>query len=128
MNIGNLITGIQHIGIPTSKYDLTISFYKSLGFSVISSELNRGNRVAFLKLKNCLLEVYEVNETNVAVGAINHFALDVTNIKILFNFVQSKNFVVLDSEIQELPFWEKGIRYFSIKGPNNEILEFCQIN
>ena len=27
----------------------------------------------------------------------------------------------------ELPFWEKGIRYFNIKGPNEEVVEFCEI-
>ena len=33
-----------------------------------------------------------------------------------------------DTEIQSIPtFWEKGIRYFNIYGPNGETIEFCQI-
>ena len=28
--------------------------------------------------------------------------------------------------IEELPFWENGVKFFMIKGPNEERIEFCQ--
>ncbi|ETI99992.1 MAG: hypothetical protein Q611_LSC00172G0001, partial [Leuconostoc sp. DORA_2] len=36
--------------------------------------------------------------------------------------------MLVDQEIQSIPtFWENGIRYFNILGPNQETIEFCQI-
>ena len=32
------IKGIQHIGIPTQKYQETLDFYRSLGFDIINQE------------------------------------------------------------------------------------------
>ena len=33
-----------------------------------------------------------------------------------------------DTEIQHIDgFWEHGIRYFNVYGPNGETIEFCQI-
>lgn len=128
MNMENFITGIQHIGIPTKKYERTVSFYESLGFAFINCEINNGGRIAFLKLQNCVLEIYEEKEVHDFAGAIDHFALDVTNIDAVFNMAKSRGLNISDSEIRELPFWENGIRYFLVKGPNNEMIEFCQIN
>ena len=42
------IKGIQHIGIPTQKYQETLDFYRSLGFEIINQENYQGHRVAFL--------------------------------------------------------------------------------
>ena len=33
----------------------------------------------------------------------------------------------MEDEIQFLPFWEKGFRYFKVLGPNHEPVEFGQI-
>ena len=30
-------------------------------------------------------------------------------------------------EIESLPFWEKGVRFFKVLDPNNAPVEFCQI-
>ena len=34
---------------------------------------------------------------------------------------------MIDDHVMSLPFWEKGIRYFNIEGPNHEVLEFCEV-
>ena len=46
------IKGIQHIGIPTQKYQETLDFYRSLGFEIINQENYQGHRVAFLRIHN----------------------------------------------------------------------------
>lgn len=33
---------------------------------------------------------------------------------------------MLDAEIQFLPFWENGVRFFTIVGSNKEKIEFSQ--
>ena len=34
---------------------------------------------------------------------------------------------MLTPGINSLPFWEKGIKFFIIEGPNRERIEFCEI-
>ena len=36
-------------------------------------------------------------------------------------------YTMLDKEVQFLPFWEKGVRFFTILGPNGEKVEFSQM-
>lgn len=69
------IKGIQHIGIPTQKYQETLDFYRSLGFEIINQENYQGHRVAFLRIHNVMLEVYESETTADATGSIDHIAL-----------------------------------------------------
>ena len=33
---------------------------------------------------------------------------------------------MLDDHIRFLPFWEYGIKFFTIAGPNREEIEFCE--
>ena len=64
------IKGIQHIGIPTQKYQETLNFYRSLGFETINQENYQGHRVAFLRIHNVMLEVYESETTADATDSI----------------------------------------------------------
>lgn len=125
------ITGIQHIGLPTQKLEETLCFYEALGFersfqtSLCLAE--RQQRVCFLKRANLVMEVYEEKVTAGAPGAIDHIALDVTDIDKVFDEVQALGYKSLEGEVKELPFWEKGVRFFTISGPNGEKVEFSQM-
>ncbi|MDR3170635.1 MAG: VOC family protein, partial [Treponema sp.] len=59
-------------------------------------------------------------------GAIDHIAIDTTDIDAAFAEVTKSGLTVV-SAIQSLPFWDKGIKFFKIEGPNKELIEFCQI-
>lgn len=74
------IKGIQHIGIPTQKYQETLNFYRSLGFETINQENYQGHRVAFLRIHNVMLEVYESETTADATDSIDHIALSVEKV------------------------------------------------
>ena len=82
------IKGIQHIGIPTQKYQETLDFYRSLGFEIINQENYQGHRVAFLRIHNVMLEVYESETTADATGSIDHIALSVEKVDQLFRKMQ----------------------------------------
>ena len=99
MEILNLLTGIQHVGIPTKDIKRTIEFYERLGFNVALATQNGQQSVAFMQLKD---------------------------IDKVFAFVKSLGVELLNQEVQALPFWEKGVRFFTIVGPNNEKIEFCE--
>ena len=60
-------------------------------------------------------------------GAINHFAINCTDIDGAYKLAQEKGYKVVSEGIEALPFWEKGIRFFIIEGPNKERGEIDQI-
>lgn len=126
MNLSNYATGIQHIGIPTNDIQETVSFYLSLGFSVAFSANNQGEEVRFLQFKNLMIETYQNGKATLSSGAIDHIAIDVTNIDELFEDIKAAGYTMVDQQVNSLPFWEKGVRFFTILGPNKEKIEFCQ--
>lgn len=127
MNFSALVNGIQHVGLPTGDFDGTVRFYTGLGFTVAYSTLNGGSRVAFLSLKNLVIETYESKEAAMRPGAIDHIALDVNDVDAVFAILKEGNYRLLDQKVQYLPFWSHGVRFFTIEGPNSEKIEFSQM-
>ena len=127
MDIKSFCTGIQHIGIPTDDIEKTISFYTGLGFDVALRTSNGDEQVAFLRLKNLTIETYQNHQAALKPGAIDHIAIDVKDIDALFAQVNAGGYDLLDSQVNSMPFWSNGIRYFTMLGPNAEKIEFCEI-
>lgn len=124
------ITGIQHIGLPTNDMEKTIAFYKTLGFEVASETMLPTDRVCFLKLKDICIETYQsLGQPNAKGfdGAIDHISVDVDDIEATWEAVKAAGLTPMGEEIEFLPFWEKGVRFFKVLGPNHEPVEFCQI-
>ena len=129
MTLKELCTGIQHIGIPTGNMGATLVFYKELGFEIVHSNTipDTTNQVFFLQLHNIVIEAYEDDNPAMVYGAIEHIALDVSDIEETYQMICDKNLNTLNDTIHNLPFWDKGIKYFIIEGPNKEKVEFNQI-
>lgn len=123
-----LIVDLQHIGIPTNNIQQTILFYQKLGFEAAYQTINQktGEKVAFLKYKDIVIETYENQSAALKSGAIDHIALNVLDIEAAFSEAKKNDFTLLDNEVNELPFWDNGVRFFTILGPNNEKVEFSQ--
>ena len=122
------IAGIAHIGLPTNNITKTIEFYKNLGFEVVMETYNQkaGEKVAFLQIKNYCIECYENGQAAMQDGAYQHVALDVENIEEMYQRICENQYEVITDGVEELPFWENGVKFFMIKGPNQERIEFCQ--
>ena len=39
----------------------------------------------------------------------------------------SNCFKILGLQVESLPFWENGVKFFTIEGPNREKVEFCEM-
>lgn len=129
MKLMDFVTGIQHIGIPTNDLKATKDFFTSLGFEVVYETVNPSGNVpvTFLQAGDILIETYENGKAAMARGAIDHIALNVPDIEPVYALAKKSGYKFLESdEIVDLPFWEKGIRYFLIEGPNKEAVEFLQ--
>lgn len=124
----NYTTGIQHIGIPTNNLNETIAFYKKLGFEAALETVNEeaGERVAFLKLKTLVIETYENKAATLKSGAIDHIAINVFDITKTYEYIENANLNTTGDTIHFLPFWDNGVKFFTIEGPNMEKIEFSQ--
>jgi len=128
MTLTDLMTGIQHVGIPTNDIEKTIAFYEALGFQNLYRTRNKAadEEVCFLQMKNLCIETYQNRKAALRAGAVDHIAIDVTDIEKAYQMVQKLGCTFFEEGISSLPFWERGIRYFILLGPNQEKIEFCQ--
>ena len=116
------VTGIQHLGIPTRNIRATMDFYRNLGFETIWEN----GEVAFMQLGTLVIETYLAEETAQRNGAIDHVALNVNDIEAAWRDAQACGYETQDTEINFLPFFERGVKFFTIIGPNREKVEFNQ--
>ena len=80
----------------------------------------------FLKLGDLVIEAYECDSTSMSYGAIEHIAINVTDIEAVYNLVCRHDLNTLNDQIHFLPFWDNGVKFFTIEGPNKEKVEFSQ--
>lgn len=120
--------GIQHVGIPTNDIETTIQFFEKLGFETALRTINEeaGEKVAFLRLHSLVIETYENKAAKLEAGAIDHVAIDVKDIEKVYELVNRTGLNKMQDTIHFLPFWENGVKFFTIEGPNEEKIEFSQ--
>lgn len=133
----NNFSGLQHIGIPVSDVDRSMAFYDRLGFdNVMRKDFDDGTgtvRVAMMKRSDVVIELYQLPPDKLTMirgradGRIDHIAFDVEDIENAFEELKRAGLTPLQEAPVKLDFWERGCRYFSIRGPDGEILEFNQI-
>lgn len=126
MSLKEQINGLQHIGVPTKNMEETIAFYGKLGFEIAFETVNDGDRVVFLKFGSLVIETYESKDATMKSGAIDHIALDVKDIEKIYELINQEGLNSTQDTIHFLPFWENGVKFFTIEGPNKEKVEFSQ--
>lgn len=125
MKLSDSVTGLQHVGIPSDDLQKSIAFYEALGFTKIYETPNGEENVAFMTLGALVIELYGNREVKGKNGAIDHIALNSTDIDASYAACKELGLTFYE-HITTLPFWANGIRYFSIAGPCKEIIEVCQ--
>ncbi len=130
------VTGFQHLGLPVTNIEQSLSFYEQLGFTVIMSTTLPADaepiQVRMMKLGDFVLELYQLTgaeREEIASrtdGHVDHFALDVDDIEATLAAVRAAGLETIEDAPVFLPFWEQGIRYFIVRGPDGERVEFCE--
>ena len=128
MNLREQLNGVQHIGIPTNDIENTIEFYQKLGFEIAFRTVNEeeNEKVVFLKLHTLVIETYENKAAVMQSGAIDHIAIDVKDIEKVYAMINQAGLNSTQDTVHFLPFWENGVKFFTIEGPNKEKVEFSQ--
>ena len=134
---GNL-QGLQHLGIPVTDLERSKAFYMQLGFSeAMRTDIPRQSepvRVAMMQHENFTIELYQLDQerrqeiAKRSDGHIDHVALNVLNIEQAYAEIKSAGLEILEDNAPVfLPFWEHGVKYFTVRGPDGEKIEFNQI-
>jgi lactoylglutathione lyase len=133
----DFIHKIQHIGIPAHNLEISIPFYERLGFeNVMESpfEFDGGyGTCVMMKNHEVIVELYQMPDKQLAEikqrknGHVDHFAIDVSDVDLAFDTLKKAGFEILESTPTFLPFWKNGTRFFNVKGPSGETIEFNQI-
>ena len=128
MNLREQLNGVQHIGIPTNDIEKTIEFYQKLGFEIAFQTVNEeaNEIVVFLKLYTLVIETYENKAAAMQAGAVDHIAIDVKDIEKVYAMINQAGLNSTQDTVHFLPFWENGVKFFTIEGPNKEKVEFSQ--
>ncbi len=126
--LGDFALGLQHVGLPTNDLKATIAFYEGLGFETVYQVKNEaaGEDVAFLRLKNLTIEAYENGQAAMQSGAIDHIAIDVDDVEAAYRLAQEQGYQIVSNGVEFLPFWQNGVKFFILLGPNQERVEFNQ--
>lgn len=132
---GNL-TGPQHLGIPVTDIARSKEFYGRLGFrEAMHAEVPEGTgtiKVAMMDLNGFIIEIYQYPPEELpgirsrTDGHIDHIALNVRDVDKAFQELRAAGLNVVEKEPVFLPFWEKGVRFFNVLGPDGERVEFAE--
>jgi catechol 2,3-dioxygenase-like lactoylglutathione lyase family enzyme len=134
---GNL-RGLQHIGLPVTNLERSKDFYAQLGFEeAMRTDLPRASeavQVAMMKHEGLTVELYQLEQrerqgiAKRTDGHIDHIALDVMDIEQAYIEIRAAGLEILEADAPVfLPFWEHGVKFFTIRGPDGEKVEFNQI-
>lgn len=134
---GNL-QGLQHLGLPVTNLERSKDFYARLGFSeAMRTDIQPQSeviRVAMMQHENFTIELYQLGQEDLqeiakrADGHIDHVALIVLDIEQAYAEIKAAGLEILeDNAPVYLPFWEHGVKYFTVRGPDGEKIEFNQI-
>jgi len=133
---GNL-QGLQHIGLPVVDLARSRAFYAGLGFyEIMTAEFQvdgQTGHVAMMERESVVLELYQMPPGHLAEirsrgdGRIDHIAFSVADVDAAYAELKAAGLAPCEPEPVFLKFWDKGCRFFTIRGPDGERLEFNQI-
>jgi len=130
----NNLNGWAHLGIPTTNIIASNDFYHQFGFKEIMRAAipteEEAIQVLMLEKDGFILEIYQMVGLDLEEvrarcdGHIDHIALDVNNVEEAFRELTNAGFNPLEETPVFLPFHEKGVKYFNVRGPDGEKIEF----
>lgn len=132
------LQGIQHLAFFVTDLDRSKSFYEQFGFvEKLGSEIPAEPepvKLSFVELNGLTLELVELSGEmhsqvgNREDGHVDHVALNVKDIDKAYAELTNAGFKALEEDAPVfLPLWENGTKYFTIRGPDGEKVEFSQI-
>lgn len=128
----------QHLGIFVTNLERSRKFYEQFGFEQILKYEGPMEpepvKLCFLRFNHLTLELVELPgdlKKEVAArsdGHIDHIALNVRDVDKAYKELTAAGFKALEENAPVfMPLWEKGTKFFTVRGPDGEKVEFSQI-
>ena len=129
--------GLLHIGMPVVSTAEAIRWYcDNMGFELVYETVYQGHEipenVAFIRRGNVTYELYELlggkerEEVQTSPKLIDHIAYQVKDVEKAYEEAKRLG-LNIKKEIQDLPFWEHGCRYFMVTTANGDTVEYMQM-
>ena len=130
------VTGLAHIGVFTEDINVSKKFYvDTLGFELdFETTLDKGQghrlKVAFVKAGSMVLELLQHTDVSKmkrgSDGAVNHLAMEVSNIEAVIRDYRQKGIEFETDEPIFLPDLYNGVKVGFFSGPSGERLELFE--
>ena len=130
------LNGWAHLGIPVTDIVKSKNFYFQFGFKeIMYAEIPVNDefvKASMIEKNGFVIELYQLLGEDVKEiserkdGHIDHIALDVLDVEKAFKELKEAGIEILEEVPQHLDFWENGVKYFNIRGPGGEKLEFSE--
>ncbi len=122
----------DHVGLVSGDLHKSVQFYADvLGFEVIhEANAPDGTPICFLQNGELKYEIYQPLSGAAAdqTCRVDHMSYVSEDIEKDFAHFTGEGYEIVTDGIESNPnVWEKGCRYFMIKGPGGEKIEFDQI-
>ena len=132
------LSGWNHLGVPVSDIERSKNFYQQFGFiEVMYAEIPENGeaiKASMIKKEDFIIELYRLVGEKLAEirsrkdGHIDHIALNVVDVEKAYAELQAAGMdIIEESPVFLGSFWDKGCKYFNVRGPDGEKLEFNQI-
>ncbi len=117
---------LDHIGIASIDVEADVRYYvEVLGFRIIG----HFGECYFIQNGGVTYEIYNGKEQpEAAIGKIDHIAYTSRDIEQDYAYALEQGYEITTQGIESIDrFWDHGIRYFKIRTPGGEQVEFNQI-
>ena len=124
---------LDHIGLACSDATTAANWYQEvLGFHVIGKFDNatKTDHTYFVASEDesVVYEIYTKKDLPAQLqGKIDHISYKSGDIEKDYAYCLEQGYTICTKGIEEIDrFWDNGVRYFKIKSPTGEEIEFCQ--
>ena len=124
----------SYLRIPVADLRVTTAFYEELGFEFLFylQEKDGGGRcdAACLALGDWIIKLVQREgwgPRSARDSHLDHMALDIRCIGQAFASAKASQLELLHDQPQFLPFWQYGVRFFTLRGPDGQKVELSEM-
>ena len=123
---------LDHIGLAVTDVEVAAKWYQdTLGLKEFGKFMGgHGTYTYFLKNDNGVIyEIYQRDDLEKgAQGKVDHIAFVSNDIQADYDYCVAQGYKICTEGIEEISNrWEKGCKYFKIKSPTGEEVEYSQV-
>ena len=123
-----------YLRMPVADLRVTAAFYEEFGFEklfYLQEQIDGALRdVVCLKLGSWVIKLYQRegwSKNSTRDSHHDHMALDVKCIEQAFASAKALRLELLNDAVQFLPFWQCGVRFFTLRAPDGQKVELSQM-